>query len=122
VGRIGPALYFGLPGNPVAAMVTFLFFVRDALWALGGATARPIPRFEVRCAQPLSKRPGRTEYQRAILRTGADGLQEVALTGEQGAGMWRSMSEADCIIELAPEQTTVSAGQFVRVVPLFGLL
>jgi molybdopterin molybdotransferase len=121
-GRVGSAYYFGLPGNPVAVMVTFCFFVRDALLRLMGATPQPLPSFRARSVSAVRKRPGRTEYQRAILRRGADGEVEVRITGSQGSGVLRSMSEADCMMVLAHDAGDVAAGDRVEVVPFSGLL
>jgi molybdopterin molybdotransferase len=121
-GRIGQATYFGLPGNPVAALITYLFFARDGLLAMAGARPRPLPTFRVRSAGTLQKRRGRTEYQRGVLRIATDGVQEVALTGQQGSGMLRSVSQADCIIVLNDDQETVQIGDPITVIPLRGLI
>jgi molybdopterin molybdotransferase len=114
-GRIGDAFLFGLPGNPVAVMVTFYQFVRDALLHLSGRTDDyVIPLLKVPAAQPLRKVAGRTEYQRGILfREGAE--WKVRTTGQQGAGVLRSMSEANCFIVLEHERSKVEAGELVSV-------
>ena len=122
VGQVGGATYFGLPGNPVAAMIAFLFFAREGLLAMAGAAPRPLPMFRVRSAETLRKRPGRTEFQRGVLRTGEDGRPKVALTGSQGSGVLRSMAEADCILVLGHDEGTVQAGDDVTVLPLRGLI
>lgn len=121
-GRTGGAYYFGLPGNPVAVMVTFQFVVRDALLALMGAQPSALPMFRVRSAAAVRKRPGRTEYQRAVLERGADGDWQARLTGQQGSGVLSSMSRADCILVLHHEQGPVAPGDWVDVVPLQGPL
>ena len=121
-GRVGNAYYFGLPGNPVAVMVTFYFFVRGALERLMGATPRPPAALRVRSASAVRKRPGRTEYQRAILGRGDDGLLDARITGSQGSGVLRSMSEADCMMVLGHEQGDVAVGDWVEVIPFHGLL
>jgi molybdopterin molybdotransferase len=121
-GRVGEAYYFGLPGNPVAVMVTFYFFVRPALEQLMGSTAKPLPTMRVRSLSAVRKRPGRTEYQRAILGRGEDGLPEARITGSQGSGVLRSMSEADCMMVLGHEQGNVAVGDWVEVIPFRGLL
>jgi molybdopterin molybdotransferase len=121
-GRIGEAYFFGLPGNPVAVMVTFYGFVRDALLALAGRTddfALPVVR--VPCTTALRKKPGRTEYQRGILGRAADGHWHVAITGTQGSGVLRSMSEANCFIVLEHERGDVKAGDLVGVQLFEGL-
>lgn len=116
------ALLFGLPGNPVAVMVTFYHFVRAALHRMMGADIAPPPLMRVRSAQAIRKKPGRTEYQRGILARGADGQWEVRITGQQGSGVLRSMSEANCFIVLGHEQGGVAAGDPVEVMLFEGLL
>lgn len=116
------ALLFGLPGNPVAVMVTFYHFVRAALHRMMGADAAPLPLMRVRSAQPIRKKPGRTEYQRGILERGDDGQWQVRITGQQGSGVLRSMSEANCFIVLAHEQGAVAAGEPVEVMLFEGLI
>ncbi len=122
VGRIGQAMLFGLPGNPVAVMVTFYAFVRDALLAMGGATEPPLPMLRVACAHPLRKRPGRTEYQRGIVSQRADGCWQVAITGAQGSGILRSMSEANAFVVLEHDRGDVAAGELVDVILFDGLV
>jgi molybdopterin molybdotransferase len=106
---------FALPGNPVAALVTFYVFVRDALLQLAGATPVPIPVLQARCTTAIRKRPGRTEYQRAIVEPAEGGGWQVRLTGTQGAGVLRSMSEANALLVLRHEQGSVAAGEMVDV-------
>ena len=114
-GKIGGAFLFGLPGNPVAVMVTFYQFVRDALLVLGGRTdAFAIPLLCAKSAHPIRKVPGRTEYQRGILFR--DGIEwKVRTTGQQGSGVLRSMSEANCFIVLEHGRGKVEAGEPVSV-------
>lgn len=116
------AWLFALPGNPVAALVTFYAFVRDALLTLGGATPQPLPVLRARCTTPVRKRPGRTEFQRGIVSPGADGRWEVRLTGTQGAGVLRSMSEANALVVLGHAQGSVAAGDEVEVWLFDGLV
>jgi molybdopterin molybdotransferase len=129
VGRIGaegeggaPAILFGLPGNPVAVMVTFYAFVRDALLAMAGATADPLPTLHATTTAALRKKPGRTEYQRGMLQRGADGHWQVTPTGAQGSGILHSMSQAHGLIVLPHGQGHVSAGDPVEVIPFDGLV
>jgi len=122
VGRVGGACYFGLPGNPVAVMVTFLFFVRDALIRMSGAGPRPVLPIRARSAQRLRKRPGRTEYQRAIVEPDSDGVPRARITGSQGSGVLRSMSEANCLLVLHHDQGDVAAGDWVDAIPFDGLM
>ncbi|MNK76790.1 Molybdopterin molybdenumtransferase [compost metagenome] len=116
------ALLFGLPGNPVAVMVTFYHFVRGALHRQMGANVPPLPLMRVRSAAAIRKKPGRTEYQRGILAPAADGGWEVRITGQQGSGVLRSMSEANCFIVLGHEQEAVAAGDLVEVMLFDGLM
>jgi len=122
IGRVGNAVLFGLPGNPVAVMVTFYAFVRDALLQMAGASPQPLPLLRARCTAALRKKPGRTEYQRGIVTRGADGRWDVAITGSQGSGILRSMSEANGIVLLHHEQGNVAAGAEVDVIPFEGLV
>ena len=120
-GRIGDACYFGLPGNPVAVMITFYFFARDALLRMMGASAQELPLVRARSLTALRKIPGRTEYQRGFLQLGADGAMEVRRSASQGAGVLRSMSEANCVIVLGDRQGNVAAGEPVDCVAFHGL-
>jgi molybdopterin molybdotransferase len=114
-GRIGESWLFGLPGNPVAVMVTFYQFVRDALLHLAGRTDDyAIPLLRAIAAEPIRKVPGRTEYQRGILSRDA-GEWRVRTTGQQGSGVLRSMAEANCFIVLEHERGAVKAGEDVHV-------
>jgi molybdopterin molybdotransferase len=122
-GRIAGAHFFGLPGNPVSVMVTFYQFVRDALLKLSGVDpVEPVPTFKVPCTSTLKKAPGRTEFQRGILTRGADGQWSVRVTGEQGSGILRSMSEANCFIILATDQGNVTPGTLVDVQVMEGVV
>jgi molybdopterin molybdotransferase len=116
------AYLFGLPGNPVAVMVTFYFFARDALLAMMGARNADLPLMRVVSQAAIRKKPGRTEYQRGILSRDADGNHQVRLTGSQGSGILRSMSEANCMVVLHHEQGSVQAGDLVDVVLFDGLV
>ena len=115
-------LFFGLPGNPVAVMVTFYQFVRAALLQLNGANQTEPPMTQAIAEAPIRKKPGRTEFQRAILGRGPDGKPTVRLTGSQGAGILRSMSEANCFVILGHDQGNVGAGDWVDIALFDGLL
>jgi molybdopterin molybdotransferase len=122
-GRIGAAHFFGLPGNPVSVMVTFYQFVRDALLRLAGCDpVPPLPTFKVPCTSNLKKAPGRTEFQRGILTRDAAGSWSVRVTGEQGSGILRSMTEANCFIILPDSQGNVAAGTMVEVQVMEGVV
>jgi molybdopterin molybdotransferase len=128
IGRINAgsggtgAILFGLPGNPVAVMVTFYAFVRNALLAMSGATADPLPMLRAASTEAIRKKPGRTEYQRGVVTRAADGSCQVTLTGSQGSGILRSMSEANGLVVLHHEQGSVAAGELVDVLPFDGLV
>ncbi len=113
-------LLFGLPGNPVAAMVSFLAFVRPALLRLMGSTQAPAPLLRATSTERLRKKPGRTEYQRAWVSTAADGTLQVRTTGNQGSGVLSSMVQANGLIVLAHDQGDVAAGDAVSVMLLEG--
>ncbi len=122
-GKIGAAHFFGLPGNPVSVMVTFYQFVRDALLVLMGADpVEPVPTFRAVCTSRLKKAPGRTEFQRGVLTRAADGALQVKPTGEQGSGILKSMSDANCFIVLDDATGNVEAGTTVEVQLLEGLV
>ena len=122
-GRIGSAHFFGLPGNPVAVMVTFYAFVRDALLVLSGRRdAGPMPMFSAALSAPIRKAPGRMEFQRAILSPDSAGGWTVRTTGDQGSGILSSMSQANCFIVLPTQTGNVAAGEKVDVLLLEGLI
>jgi molybdopterin molybdotransferase len=121
-GQIGRTSYFGLPGNPVAVMITFYFFARDALLRQMGAEPAPLPFVRARSLSAFRKRPGRTEYQRARLAHEADGTMSVRSFGSQGSGVLRSMSEANCVVVLHHDQGPVAVGDPVDCVAFEGLV
>ncbi len=118
----GDKVLLGLPGNPVAVMVTFYVLVRELLLRLmGAAPAEPLLLRAV-AAQALRKRPGRTEYQRATLRRLPDGRWEATSTGNQGSGVLHSMSQADGLLVLEHDRGNVAAGEEVDFLPFEGLV
>lgn len=120
-GKIASAHYFGLPGNPVATMVTFYQFVREALLMLQGATPKPMPMLMVECTEPIKKATGRTEFQRGVLYDDA-GVWKVKPTGNQGSGILSSMSAANCFIVLDEATGNCAAGELVKVQVMEGLI
>ncbi len=121
-GRVGDALFFGLPGNPVAVMVTFYQFVQPALMRMMGCNeAHANPTLRVTCQSPLRKKPGRVEVYRAILSRDADGRPTVHSTGKTGSGLLHTMSDANCFIILPEDGASVEPGAEVEVQPFFGL-
>ena len=116
------AVLFGLPGNPVAVMVTFLAFVRPALLQMMGASAAAPPLLKARSAEAIRKKSGRTEYQRGWVSTAADGSLQVKTTGNQGSGVLRSMAEANGLMVLHHAQGNVAAGDEVDVLMFDGVI
>ena len=120
-GKVGGALFFGLPGNPVSVMVTFYQFVQPALRRMMGEPAAAPVRFRVPCTSRLRKRPGRVEFQRGVLAYDETGRLAVRSTGGQGSGILSSMHEANCFIVLPLESEGVDAGSEVDVEPFGGV-
>ena len=115
-------ILFGLPGNPVAVMVTFLAFVRPALLQMMGAIAAPQPLLKARSLEAMRKKPGRTEYQRGWVTTGANGTLAVKTTGNQGSGVLSSMAQANGLIVLHHAQGNVATGDAVDVLMFDGII
>ena len=126
VGRIQrgerSAVLFGLPGNPVAVMVTFAAFVRPALQQLMGWQAPALPWLQAKSTETMRKKPGRTEYQRGIVSTNAAGELVVSTTGNQGSGVLSSMVRANGLIVLGHQQGNVAVGDTVDVMMFDGHL
>ncbi|MFN4362073.1 MAG: gephyrin-like molybdotransferase Glp [Hylemonella sp.] len=126
VGRIAggarPCVLFGLPGNPVAVMVTFLAFVRPALLKMMGSDAAAAPMLRARSLEALRKKPGRTEYQRGIVSADANGVLQVRTTGNQGSGVLSSMVQANGLIVLHHGQGDVAIGDEVDVMMFEGVI
>ena len=114
-GQIEASIFMGLPGNPVAVMVTFSQFVVPAIHALAGAIPRRPALFRARALDPMRKKPGRYEFQRGIASLDDNGEWQVSKTGKQGSGILTSMSRANCFIVLPDENTGVEAGDEVKI-------
>ena len=114
-GRIGESFFMGLPGNPVAVMVTFSQFVVPAIEALSGAKPRRPLLFRAEAVDRLRKKPGRTEFQRGIATLGDDHRWRVAKTGKQGSGILTSMSRANCFIVLPDDNAGAEPGDEVEI-------
>ncbi len=115
------AHYFGLPGNPVATMVTFYQFVRDALLCMMGASPKPFPIFQVECSEAIKKAQGRTEFQRGVLYE-AEGTWKVKPLTNQSSGVLSSMSQANCFIVLGEDVGHLIAGAMVNVQLFEGII
>ncbi|RQS59034.1 gephyrin-like molybdotransferase Glp [Burkholderia sp. Bp8984] len=118
----GRVLFFGLPGNPVASAVTFYAIVRPALLTLAGAHTPPPAMYTARSTQALKKRPGRTEYLRAIATRAADGQWHVAPAGSQSSASLSGLAAANCFIVLGHDSAAIDAGAPVDILPLDGLI
>lgn len=122
IGTIGNAVLFGLPGNPVAVMVTFYALVRNALLRMGGADVAPSLMLRAACTTAVRKKPGRTEYQRGVVRAQGDGTLQVTIVGNQGSGVLSSMSVANGLVVLDHDHGDVAAGDWVNVLAFDGLV
>ena len=118
----GSAILFGLPGNPVAVMVTFLAFVRPALLRMMGSNATTPPLLKARSTEAIRKKPGRTEYQRGIVSTTPEGTLIVKTTGNQGSGVLSSMVQANGLIVLHHDQSSVAIGDEIDVMMFDGVI
>jgi molybdopterin molybdotransferase len=116
MGVVGGVPVVGLPGNPVAAVVTFLHLARPLALRLAGAAPEPLPRFAARAAFSYRKKGGRREYVRVRLGAGSP-LPEAAKFAREGAGLLSSLTESDAFAELPEEVTAVAPGDVVRVLP-----
>lgn len=121
-GKIKNAFFFGLPGNPVAVMVTFYQFVQKALLIMAGATIKPRLQFQLPSSSVFKKTPGRTIFIRGIISNDKDGKITVRSTGQQGSGILNSMSQANCFIILAHDDGPVNKGDIVTVEPFEGFI
>ena len=121
-GAAQSAVLFGLPGNPVAVMVTLLAFVRPALLRMMGCSAPGPPLLRARSGEVMRKKPGRTEYQRGVVRAAADGALVVNTTGNQGSGVLSSMVQANGLIVLHHNQGDVAVGDEVDVLMFNGAI
>lgn len=117
-GRLGDALFFGLPGNPVAVMVTFHLFVQPVLLKLSGDVHYEPLQVNALSKDKLRKKPGRTEFIRAIYSRNPDGTLSVEKAGHQGSGILTSMSRANCFILLPEDNSGVQPGDTVTIQPL----
>ena len=121
-GSYHDSWFFGLPGNPVAVMVTFMQFVQPAINYLASGAIKSEIMIKAKCDQDIKKRPGRTEYIRAIVAQSENGELDVKLTGKQGSGILMSMSLANCFIHLPVESNGVTASEMVEIMPFKSIL
>ncbi len=114
-GKLANSVFFGLPGNPVSALVTFHQLALVALTKMQNAEPLKRTHLTVKCTSELRKSPGRMDFQRGILSINAQGENVVASTGSQGSGILSSLAQANCFIVLPSEQGKVPAGEMVTV-------
>lgn len=119
-GQINDKPFFGLPGNPVAVMVSFINFVEPAIRKMQGEIDWQPLKVNAIATEDLRSRQGRTEFSRGVYELDPRGQLTVRTTGKQGSGILRSMSEANCLIEISPAVDTVKAGESVTIIPLQG--
>jgi molybdopterin molybdotransferase len=117
---LGPAWFFGLPGNPVAVAVTFQQIVKPALAQLAGAPATRSLQLQAVCLDNLKKSPGRLEFMRGLLTQTSAGEFQVKSAGKQGSHILSALSRANCYIVLPAENAGVNNGDTVTVLP-FGI-
>lgn len=113
---------FGLPGNPVAAIVVFHVLVRPALLKMMGARAIDPPCFPARLLQDMKRKSGRVEYLRGIAQQEMDGTMSVRLSGAQGSGVLHSLSRANCFVMLDAQTGELQAGETVQILPFYGVM
>jgi molybdopterin molybdotransferase len=122
-GKIGPATFFGLPGNPVAVMVTYYQFVLPTLQKIMGIADTPVrPTLKVRSLEKIRKLPGRTEFVRGIISQNSEGDWEACSTGKQGSGILKSMSMANAFLVLEHDRETIELGEWITAQPFSGLI
>jgi molybdopterin molybdotransferase len=114
-GQIGNSIFMGLPGNPVAVMITFHQFVAPAIEVLSGASMQPPLLVPARSLERMRKKPGRTEFQRGVATLDKDNQWQVGKTGKQGSGILTSMSRANCLIVLPDDNAGVEPGDEVSI-------
>lgn len=118
MGSIANCKVLGLPGNPVSAAVTYALLGRPLLQALAGQHPEPVSRIRATLTGDLKKRPGRRDFQRGVLHADADGNWQVTSTGPQGSHRLTSLTQANCLIDLALESGPLKAGCEVDCLPL----
>lgn len=121
-GKLPSSVFFGLPGNPVSAMVTLYQLAVPALLTLGGIQAKPTIRFNAIVKNKLKKSPGRTDFQRGNYAVDEDGHLVVNTTGSQGSGVFSSMSRSNCFIVLEQDRGNVEIGETVNIEPYNALM
>jgi molybdopterin molybdotransferase len=121
IGRVGDAAFFGLPGNPVAMVVTFSMIVRPALLRMAGAVFGEPPRFPVVADFALTRRPGFREFLRATLHPGDDGMLRTRRHPKSGSGVLSSVAGSDGFLEVAEDIAEIAPGMVLPFIPFSAL-
>tara|TARA_R110001583_G_scaffold16561_6_gene67768 strand:- start:4064 stop:5311 length:1248 start_codon:yes stop_codon:yes gene_type:complete len=121
-GKLPSSMFFGLPGNPVSAMVTLYQLAVPAMATMAGLIAKPAIRFNAITTDKLRKAPGRTDFQRAVYSVNTEGQLIVSTTGSQGSGVFSSMSQSNCFIVLEQDRGNVEIGETVSIEPYSALM
>ena len=116
-GKLQNSVFFGLPGNPVSAIVTLYQLVVPAITKMGGGIVKPAIRLNAITTHDLPKRAGRTDFQRGNYSIDDEGKLVVNTTGNQGSGIFSSMSQSNCFIVLEQERGAVMSGERVTIEP-----
>ena len=119
VGKIGKSDFFGLPGNPISTIVTYLLFVAPAICVRAGGTARPPLEFRARLTTPIYHTRGRLEYQRGIAKN-YNGELIVSVTGDQSSNRLMTLSGANCLIKVSEETGDIKQDETVSIILLGG--
>jgi molybdopterin molybdotransferase len=116
-GRLNNAIYCGLPGNPISAMVTFYQLVQPLILLLSGLTdTQPtFPQFQVKTLSTINKKPGRVDFQRGNLIADEHGELSVTVATHQGSHITQSLNHTNCFVVLEQERGKVAAGEYVTV-------
>lgn len=120
-GHIGRCAFFGLPGNPVSAAVTFHLLARPALAKMAGERSSGPLLLQARALMPFRKTPGRMDFQRGIVAPQADGSLGVVPAGSQSSAVYSAMAEANCLLHLEQDRGDVAAGETVTLELIDGL-
>ncbi|WP_094752134.1 molybdopterin molybdotransferase MoeA [Psychromonas sp. CD1] len=121
-GKLTHSVFFGLPGNPVSAMVTLYQLAVPIMATLAGFDVAPVLRLQAKCSHVVKKSPGRTDFQRAIYKIDDAGQLIVQTTGSQGSGVFSSMSQSNCFMVLEAERGDVLQGEIVIIEPYNALM
>lgn len=121
-GKLQNSIFFGLPGNPVSAIVTLYQLAVPAMAKMSGELVKPALRLNAVCNDALRKAPGRTDFQRGNYSVNEQGQLVVTTTGNQGSGVFSSMSQSNCFIVLEQDRGNIAKGETVEIEPYSHLM